>query len=438
MSRVRFHRVLQLAGDRRELVRGLATLPLLGGAGLLLEEADAAGRGQKGKAAQAEKKKRKLFCLNGAQVKAKHKKKKRRLQRQGATRGKCPTIPCTPDSFAVTCAARCGTVKNNCSQNVDCGFATVPPVTANVATFGASGSGPSDLDEPYSITLTADELHAYISDYANNRVSIWSRPSTTSVTWSNLTTISMSSTGPDGVTFSADELTMYVAYGDADSIGIWTRPNTGSLAWTEQTTMGSSGSGASDFNFPGKMVLSPDELVMYIDDYFNDRISVWSRANANTNTWTNLTIIGSSGSGPDELTNPADQLLTADQLTMYIADQGNNRISFWSRPDTSSQAWSNVTTLDADAGSGPYGLALADNELTMWVANYDGHSVSVWSRPSTESLDWAIVESFGSFGSGNDEFNNPATVDLSADGSLLYIADNLNHRISIWSQTCPA
>ncbi|MFT4040880.1 MAG: hypothetical protein QM692_22045, partial [Thermomicrobiales bacterium] len=36
------------------------------------------------------KKKRRTFCLNGATVKAKNKKKKNRLKRQGATRGACP------------------------------------------------------------------------------------------------------------------------------------------------------------------------------------------------------------------------------------------------------------------------------------------------------------------------------------------------------------
>ena len=71
--------------------------------------------------AEARKKKKKPFCLNGQTVEVKGKKAKRRLLQQGATAGECPVVPpappppqspppppqCTPLTGSCTAAAQC-------------------------------------------------------------------------------------------------------------------------------------------------------------------------------------------------------------------------------------------------------------------------------------------------------------------------------------------
>lgn len=105
-----------------QAIRRRSVLGLL--AGIPLGIAFSADAGEAAK----KKRKRKLFCLNGAQVKAKNKKKKRRLRRQGATRGQCPnaTCPagqilvnkvCTPCTVSCTgSATACGTALQNALQ----------------------------------------------------------------------------------------------------------------------------------------------------------------------------------------------------------------------------------------------------------------------------------------------------------------------------------
>ncbi|MFT4039889.1 MAG: hypothetical protein QM692_17050 [Thermomicrobiales bacterium] len=122
------------AGTSRRAALGLAAA--LGVGGLALPAEDASARKH-----SSGKRKKKRFCLNGNQVKARHKKKRRRLRRQGAVRGKC--APCTPvcpgdgacgmdDGCGGTCGCAGGSV---CVAGV-CIACTVT-CTSDAATCGA-------------------------------------------------------------------------------------------------------------------------------------------------------------------------------------------------------------------------------------------------------------------------------------------------------------
>ncbi|MFT4039308.1 MAG: hypothetical protein QM692_14065 [Thermomicrobiales bacterium] len=136
----------QLAVRRRPFLGLLAGVPL--GLAFGLDDADAKKKNRK----------KKLFCLNGKQVKAKHKKKKRRLRSQGATRGTCTAAACPAGQISVngactpctvTCsgsATACGTALQTailaggtviaCPGEYQAGFGS----TTNVVLYGA-GNG---------------------------------------------------------------------------------------------------------------------------------------------------------------------------------------------------------------------------------------------------------------------------------------------------------
>ncbi|MFT4040882.1 MAG: hypothetical protein QM692_22055 [Thermomicrobiales bacterium] len=86
--------------------------------------------------AGARKGKKRTFCLNGSTVKAKHKKKKNRLKRQGATRGACTsTCPSGQKSCNGACIA-----SSACCTSADCASGqTCASGTCSALACGAGG-----------------------------------------------------------------------------------------------------------------------------------------------------------------------------------------------------------------------------------------------------------------------------------------------------------
>jgi hypothetical protein len=103
-------RVLSVGDSRRRVLGLVAALPVAGGLRALLapEETDAAGRRKRRKNAHKPGKGRR-------HPKPKHKKKP----------------PCTPESVAQTCAGQCGSRKNTCGKQVDCGPCAVCAVAGD-------------------------------------------------------------------------------------------------------------------------------------------------------------------------------------------------------------------------------------------------------------------------------------------------------------------
>jgi DNA-binding beta-propeller fold protein YncE len=99
--------------------------------------------------------------------------------------------------------------------------------------------------------------------------------------------------------------------------------------WTNQTTFGSFGDGPSQFSFPSGVAVSADMLTVWVTDTNNTRISVWTRPDASSTTWSNATTFGSFGSGASQFANPTGVAVAPDLLTVWVADSGNNRVSVW-------------------------------------------------------------------------------------------------------------
>lgn len=438
---VRLRTVLTSSAGRRSLLRGLAAVTLVSAPGAPLEEVVA-----RRESIQSDKKRtrKSWFCLNDRSIKSRNKRKIKKLRRQGAVRGRCN---CVPDTSQVTCAGRCGKVQDNCGGPAYCGFSSVAPVAANQATFGATGSGQNELQSPYALEITTDELVVYVADFDNDRISVWSRPSATSPDWTNLTTFGDAGPdtldGPAGVALSGNELQLYVTDYANNRVTIWSRPDTDGQAWAFAGEFGAGGITLGQFDGPRSLALSADELTMYVADSNNGRISIWTRLNASTTAWTNVVTFGLEGTGPYELSQPMDLRLSADELTLYLADSGNFRVSIWARSDTSRMDWNARAQFGAQ-GVGPdqfllpSGVALAADELTIWVADTDNNRISVWSRPTTNAQTWTSLSTFGTEGIQPSDFDDPVQTRISADSSTLWVVDHLNNRISVWTQTCPA
>jgi DNA-binding beta-propeller fold protein YncE len=171
----------------------------------------------------------------------------------------------------------------------------------------------------------------------------------------------------------------------------------------------------------------------------NNRIAVWTRQNETSADWSFSTTFGSEGEDDDQFRDPSAVVVSPDGLTVWVADAGNHRIAIWTRDNTGSTIW-NFSTTFGSVGSGndeflaPRGVAVSPDGLTAWVADTGNNRVAIWTRENAGSTEWSFSAKFGALGSGNDEFSDPFGVAVSSDGLVAWVADTANNRIAVWTR----
>ena len=358
--------------------------------------------------------------------------------------GCCKNGVCNPGTSNDVCGTG-GKTCVVCSSGNVC-FNGACPGWSNQTTFGTTGSGDSNLYAPSGLHLSVDGLTTWIADTLNNRVVIWSRPDATSDDWTFLAKFGTGNgagdtqfSGPSDVWVSVDGLTAWVADTFNSRIVIWSRPDAASTTWSYLAKFGTSGSGDSNLSNPTGVWVSGDGLTTWIADFLNNRIAIWSRPDAASTSWSYLTQFGTSGSGNSNLSSPRSVWVSGDGLTAWIADNGNKRIVIWSRPNAASTSWSYQTQFGSagfgnDNFSQPVSLWVSTDLLTVWVADDQNSRILSWSRPSTTSTAWSYLTQFGTAGTGPSEFSHPNGVVISSDGLTAVVSDSSIdiNRISVW------
>ena len=306
--------------------------------------------------------------------------------------------------------------------------------------------GDSNFNRPQGVFVSADGKTAWVADTDNNRISIWTRPATSSTSWSYRAKFGTRNVlhprgdsnfyPPQGVFVSADGKTAWVADTNNDRISIWTRPSTSSTSWSYSAKFGTKGDGNSNFSKPVGVSVSADTLTAWVADSGNNRISIWTRPNNTSRTWSYSNKIGiqGDGSGSLEFDTPYDVFVSADTLSAWVADSGNNRICKWTRDDpTSNNARPDWLPHSEEGGNylnGPRGVFVVG--ATLWIVDSGNNRIAIWTRDIWGY--WLYSTEFGTKGDGNSNFSNPSRVFVSADSLTAWVADTDNHRISIWTQ----
>ena len=209
-------------------------------------------------------------------------------------------------------------------------------------------------------------------------------------------------------------------------------------AWRYRAQFGSEGTGDGQFQDPVGVAVSADGRTACVADT-EHRISVWTRTSDTSTDWSPSTTFGSEGTSDTNFNLPYGVAVSADGRTAWVADSGNNRISVWTRPTSTSIEWSPSSRFGSGPGSGganfkyPSGVTVSADGRTARVADANNHRISVWTRKSDTSTDWSHSITFGSEGSGNPNFSYPPGVAVSTDGRTAWVADRVNKRISIWT-----
>ena len=211
---------------------------------------------------------------------------------------------------------------------------------ANPTTFGSQGSGPSNFVYPWGVAVTPNGLTALVADYMNNRISIWTRSVDPSAGWTHQTTFgSFGNDGtapenlnkPMGLAVSANGRTVWVADTMNNRISVWTRPSSSSKEWSNQTTFGTSGNQTGQLDYPQSVTVSSNGLTALVADTGNQRISVWTRPSSRSTIWTNKTTYGTQGQDLENFSSPTSVATSPGGSTAWVVDAQNHRVSIWKK-----------------------------------------------------------------------------------------------------------
>jgi tripartite motif-containing protein 71 len=179
---------------------------------------------------------------------------------------------------------------------------------------------------------------------------------------------------------------------------------------------GSAGIGERQFNSPTGVAV--DGLGdVYVSDPGGDRIEKFSASGTFLTTW------GSSGSGNGELHYPEGIAIGDsgdDSGNVYVADAENYRIEEFTSSGDWVRTWGSFGTGDGQFEN-PNGVAV-DGSGDVYVADYGTHRIQEF----TSSGGW--LRTWGSSGSGNGQFAHPYGVAVDGSGDV-YVSDTGNNRI---------
>ena len=134
---------------------------------------------------------------------------------------------------------------------------------------------------------------------------------------------------------------------------------------------------------------------------------------------------GTFGTGNGQF-DTARSVAVAPNGDVYVADQGNNRIQYFSPGGTYKGKWGTE-----GSGNGqldvPYAVAIAPNG-DVYVADVANARIQYFSPTGTYKGKW------GSFGSGNSQFDFPSAIAVASNGDV-YVSDTNNDRIQRFGPT---
>jgi hypothetical protein len=232
-------------------------------------------------------------------------------------------------------------------------------------------------------------------------------------------------------TISDDGLT--IAAGDTDSSSfsrmlIFSRPDRNS-SFSYQTTFGTQGNADDQLGEPYSCTFSSDNLTLYIGDRGNSRISIWRRSNATAGDWSHVANIAN-------LSNVMDMALSADQTTMVAVPAGGTTVWALSRANTSTDAWTLDATITGSTLTRTQGIDISQDGLTIFVDNWNGPSeyIDVWARTSATGTDWTQQYTFGAANSSPDGFGSSNGDAVTGDDLTMFVGQSGKGWVSRWTR----
>jgi len=193
------------------------------------------------------------------------------------------------------------------------------------------------------------------------------------------------------------------------------------------------GKAGGQFSAPRGIATGPDGTITIVDQ-LNYRVQQFQPDGTFLRQW------GGIGTGPDKFGQingyafgPTGLAVALDG-TIYVADTWNHRISAFTSDGKPLQQWGNFFNGQENPAAlpqhtsdfyGPRGIAIAPNGL-LYVTDTGNSRILVFDQTGK------FVRTFGSFGTGDGQIDNPVGITARADGTIA-VADTNNARILLFS-----
>ena len=176
---------------------------------------------------------------------------------------------------------------------------------------------------------------------------------------------------------------------------------------------GGRGTGKGEFDSPIGIAVDPNGNV-FVSDSNNGRIEKFSPTGAF------LDIIGTKGSGQGQLGAP-NGIAVDHAGNIYVADASNHRVQKLSADGKLIAEWKGPTP----GFYGPRRIAIGTDD-SIYVVD-QGHTRVVKFSP-----DGQVLTVWGTKGSGDGQFDDPASVAVDPTANKVYVADPRNKRIQVF------
>ena len=326
--------------------------------------------------------------------------------------------------------------------------------------FGSSGSDDGEFNSPEGLAFDEENDVLYVSDTKNNRIQMISTIGSTSdnISFSDEFGNSGSSDDefdmPTDLAISDNGENLYVVDNENNRIKIYDLTSGDNCpSGTEEIiedevcfddTFGSTGSSNGKFDMPTDLAIDKGGDI-YVVDSDNNRVQKFE-----SNGDFDLDFGSDDDKDDDYLGDPSAIAVHDKSDYVYVADSETDSISVFE--DNGDFKFSFDEIDSGDNFDKPSGMVIDDKDEILYVADTGNHRILMFeltdddSCPSgTEEIvedEVCFIEEFGSKGSGDGKFDEPAGLAFDEDESILYVADTENHRIQsfeiIAGTTCPS
>jgi hypothetical protein len=282
---------------------------------------------------------------------------------------------------------------------------------AYASKFGTNGSGDTNFNAPKQIARDSSGNY-YIADYANDRVK---KHDSSGTFVSNIITsvdqvvgVCVDSSGNIYITYTHNAGLLEYKIRKYNSAGV--------LQWTAATPVNSSPFGH----------LTTDSTHVYVA--FPSTASNEAIYKLLCSDGSLVTQFGSFGTGDGEYSDCYGIAYNTLTGTLFVADQGNDRVQEITTTGVFVRKWGSSGTGDGQFQS-PTGIAADPVAGTIFVADSGRDDIQQFTPTG------AYMQTFGAAGTGNGQFANPNGLVVNSTGLTVAVVDEGNDRVQLMTSS---